>query len=370
MSIPPVLETIFGNLSDGVCVSDGGRVIYLNAAAERMLGSRALGEETRTICDLLCAHLVVSGSSECASSCPLRDPADPRLEVTFRGRHERPPSFQWRDDDIRRVAESRALRVRCLRLPGTGRQDAEGLHLTLIEDASAENELERRKEDWRSMVVHDLRAPLSNVFAALRTLQEDAPGGGAPDAETLDIALRSCRRVMGMLETYLELARMDAGQMPVELGAAPLDAAVRRVLEELSYVARERGVSVEVELPEGLGALADAGLLERVLQNLLHNALKFSPDGGRVRVSGEAVEPARAALSVRNDGPPLSAEDLPRIFQRFGRVAPGRPGRGAGLGLAFCREALKLMGGEISVACGPETGTTFTVVLPRAGAER
>jgi signal transduction histidine kinase len=118
-------------------------------------------------------------------------------------------------------------------------------------------------------------------------------------------------------------------------------------------------------VPPGLRVKADVGLLTRVLQNLLHNAYKFSPDGGVVRVSATAVEPGRAALSVRNEGTPITPEELPALFRRFTLGAAGRGGRGTGLGLAFCREALKLMGGEIAVSSGGQAGTVFTVLLPR-----
>lgn len=368
MPIPPVLESIFGALSDGVCVSDGGRVSYLNPAAQRMLGVRPGEPGTRPICDLLCGQLSVAGSRECASSCPLRDPADPSLGVTFRGLHERPPAFEWRDEDIRRAAASRALRVRCLRLPGTDCGDGAGLRLTLIEDAAAEVELERRKEDWRSMVVHDLRAPMTNLFGALRTIQDESAGSesGGQDAEALKIAVRNCRRVMAMLDVYLDLAKLEADRMSVMPVSLELANVARRAVAEQSYFAAERGLRVDMEIPTGLRVRADAALLPRVLQNLLNNALKFSPDNGRVLLSAAFVEPARAALSLRNDGPPISPEELPHVFRRYGGGgAPVRAGQGSGLGLSFCREALRAMGGEISVASQAETGTVFTVLLPR-----
>jgi signal transduction histidine kinase len=358
-----VLEAIFGALTDGVCLSDGGRVTYLNPAAERLLGARPGARRDESACDMICGRLSAAGEAECASGCPLRDPAEPQQSVTFSGRHEAPPVYSWRELDVQRVARTRSLRVRCLRLEGTNPVGKEGLHLTLIEDASAEQELEARKEDWRSMVVHDLRAPLANVYGALRTVQD---GPGERDADALDIATRNCRRVMGLLDVYLDMAKIDAGRMSVKTAEVDVGACARTAVEELSYLARERSIRAVVDVAPGLRALADAGLLARVLQNLLHNAYKFSPNGGVVRVSAQADEPGRAVLTVRNDGPLLTPEELPALFKRFSRGAAGATGRGTGLGLAFCREALRAMGGEVAVASGPETGTVFTVVLPRA----
>jgi signal transduction histidine kinase len=364
MGLAPVLEAVFGQLSDGVCLSDGGRVQYMNPAATRMLGARPPEEETRGICELLCARLSSPEKAECASSCPLRDPADPRTAVTFEGRLGLPPVFRWNELDVRRVEARRPLRARCLRLPGTGHDGVEGLHLTLIEDASAEAELRRRQEDWRSMVVHDLRAPLANVFGALRVLQDEEKEGAAAReerAQSLAIAVRNCRRVMDLLDVYLALARMDAGAMPVQDLAVRLDGVARAVADELSSLAAERGLRVELDVPADAVARGDPELLERVVQNLLHNALKFSPDGGvvlvRARRGSERVE-----LSVSNGGPAIAQERRASLFQRFGRGAPRAPGQGAGLGLAFCREALAAMGGSIELAEGGE-GATFRVLL-------
>ncbi|MDX6768381.1 MAG: PAS domain-containing sensor histidine kinase [Elusimicrobiota bacterium] len=370
MAIPPVLETVFGSLSDGVVLSDGGRIAYLNPAARRLLGLAPDAESPETVCAALCGRLTLREGGDAASACPLRDAADPRAALTIRGRHE-PPGAACGEEELRRAAAARDLRVRCLRLPATSPGDREGLHLTFIEDASSELELERRKEDWRSMIVHDIRAPLSNVYGAVRELQDEAEEAGTTaGAEPLRIAVRNCRRMMGLLDLYLDLARLDAGLMPVaprDLDAAPLVAAA---VEEQSYLGRERGVTIETAVAPGLRVRADPALLARVLQNLLHNALKFSPEGGVVRLRAQPVEPGRAAFTVANDGAPIPPEAVPLLFRRFSQPAGAGPGRGAGLGLAFCREALKAMDGEVSVSSSAGAGTAFTVVLPRAGLTR
>lgn len=367
MSIAPVLEAVFGQLSDGICMSDGGRIQYLNPAAARMLGARGPQDETRSICALLCGRLSTPGSPECASRCPLLDPADPATAVTYHGSLERPPRFRWREAALDRVDERPPLRVRCLRLPGTEHDGQEGLHLTLIEDASAEVELERRKEDWRSMVVHDLRAPLANVFGALRVLQDEAGEGGlagAASEESLRIAVRNCRRVMDLLNVYLDLSRLESGAMPVQELELRLDGLARTVADEMAFLARERGLKLELDVPPDCVARGDPDLLERVLQNLLHNALKFSPDGGVIRVRARRLA-GRVELSVANEGPPIPEGRRAGLFQRFGgRSGPRAPGQGAGLGLAFCRESLQAMGGAIDLAPGP--GVTFTASLRAA----
>ena len=103
-----MLEVVFGSLSDGVCLSDGGKIAYLNPAAERMLGLEPGEKYAGVICDLLCGRMTVEGEPDCRARCPLLVAAQPPEAVTYRGRH-------------RRVERERSMRVRCLRLPGTRR---------------------------------------------------------------------------------------------------------------------------------------------------------------------------------------------------------------------------------------------------------
>lgn len=345
MPIAPMLEAVFGALPDGVVLSDGGRVLYMNPAAERLLGGAGGGEPARRICELLCARLATPGCSDCAAHCPLLDPADVRVAVTFEGEWSRAPSFRWDSKGMRRQQPRADLRVRCLRLPGTETPGREGFHLTLIEDAAAEAELARRQEDWRSMVVHDLRAPLANAYGAMRAAQDAPQSAELP----LAIAVRNCRRVIDLLDTYLDLARFDAGAAAPASVAVRLDGVCRSVADELAYLLAERALSFELDVPAVAVALADAGLTERVVQNLLHNAVKFAPAGGAVRVSARR-EGERVLLTVANDGPPIAPEQAAALFERFSREGPRLPGQGAGLGLAFCREALRRMGGDIRLA--------------------
>lgn len=177
--------------------------------------------------------------------------------------------------------------------------------------------------------------------------------------------VRNCRRIEALLDTYLETDRLVEGSMPVHL--APVDAAVaiREALAGQTHAAGERGLSLAGGAPEGLIMLADPELLRRALTNLIDNALKYTLRGGRITVDasgdGRSVD-----IRVADDGPGIPARDLPRIFDRYYQVSNEDRRHGLGLGLTFCRAALRTMGGEISVESEPGKGSTFTLRLPRA----
>lgn len=370
------LAPLFQGLSDGICVSDAeGRILYLNHAAERLFGSVLASTAGRSICDLLCGRLTVAGDPECASHCPLRDLRDPRdgqKSVTFMGSYEQKPAYRWLEVDIKRLQNGKGVRVRCIRMPASALDaDQREKHFTIIEDAAAELELERRKEDWHSMLAHDLRSPLTNVFGILKTMEEDAVKAKAsvpPNLEMLAIGVRNCRRIMELIDLYLDTAKFDAGAMSVVIASFNLAPVVRRCVEEQLFFAKERRIEVAVDLPLDFEVEADPQLLPRAIQNLLHNALKFSMEGGHVDISAKLVGPDAAEISIRDDGPGIAPEEIPRLFDRFHQAKAGRQGNGVGigLGLAFCRQALEAMHGRVSVESPPGSGSIFTLHLKRS----
>lgn len=367
-------DTLFDALTDGILVNDeAGNILYMNPAAKKMLEISAASMKTLNACELLCRRLFSSGLEPCAKRCPLRGTVRPEAgAVTFSGRHGPKSGFHWSDFHINRTEDWRHLRVRCMRAPG----DLLGLgseerRFTVIEDASAEMELAERKEGWRLMAAHDLRSPLTSVLAGLQLLQMLPPGAPLADRErrSMDVAVRSCQRMAELLDLFLAVAKLDEGRMPVDRRAVALAPLARKAAEEQAPLAEAKGVAIKVSGASGLTAWADPGLLARVLQNLLNNAVKFSPDKGRIEVSVAASE-GRATLAVRDEGPGIPADDLPLIFDRFYQAKAHREGKlkGVGLGLTFCREAVKAMGGSVAAASRPGQGAEFTVRLPLASA--
>lgn len=156
--------------------------------------------------------------------------------------------------------------------------------------------------------------------------------------------------------------------MPVRLGDVALDALARGLERELTPAAAARGQTLTVAVPGALAVRADPELLRRALANVVGNALKFTLPGGRIDVSAQASG-EDVLIRVADDGPGIAARDLPHVFDRYYQGMHGQRHQGLGLGLAFCRAALRAMQGDVEVESEEGRGATFTLRLPRAAPE-
>ncbi len=342
------LRPLFDCLTDSVCVADTeGRLLYANDAAGRLLGPAAQEAVKTAICGPLCGAIQGASCGENAAACLLKIRHGTANTVTYKGKH---------------AASGRDLRVRCMRvcLPRAE------LRFMVVEDNAAETELERHREDWRQMLVHDVRAPLTVAMGALRLVED--MGTGHPlspeDTALIENGVRNCRRMETLIDAYLETERLVEGSMPVHPAAVDMARLIRELVDENEAVAVARGLTLTGGASQGLTARADPELLRRALTNLIGNALKFTHSGGRVVVEASGGD-GPVQIRVADDGPGISARDLPRIFDRFYQGASGGGRHGLGLGLTFCRAALRAMGGEVAVESEEGKGSVFTLQLPK-----
>lgn len=224
-------------------------------------------------------------------------------------------------------------------------------------------ELLRLREEMADMLVHDLRNPLGVISGGLGLLEGVVGQGEA--ASIIEVMGRAAGRMRRLVDTLLDIARMEGGRMALQ--EAPLDVralAEETVAEEQPY-ARQRNIELTSRVPAGLPLVSgDRDVLQRVLVNLLDNALNYTPEGGRVWVEGRPLG-GGVELAVVDTGPGIPPEERERIFEKFTQVK-GRQGarRGAGLGLTFCRMAVEAHGGEVWVEEGPGgVGSRFVVEL-------
>jgi len=245
--------------------------------------------------------------------------------------------------------------------------------MLVLRDVTEEKELERVREDVTRMIVHDLRSPLAAILGSLELIEnvtEEQPQNRLL-VQALDIAARSTQRLRDMVDSLLDISRLEAGQTKLNQQPHTLAALVHSAISLVSPLAEEAGLRLKVEVPDDLPPVeVDEELIERVLINLLDNAVKFTPLGGRVTISVLPEDRAFVRCSVHDTGPGIPRDYLDRIFERFVQV-PGQDRRrqGTGLGLAFCRLAVEAHGGRIWVESVEGRGSHFHFTLPVARCE-
>lgn len=254
------------------------------------------------------------------------------------------------------------------RLPHPGTEDEIGrLTITLNEMLDRIERSVAAQRRFTADASHELRSPLSRLRAELEvTLRR--PRSAAEYEAVLRSSLEEVERLSRLSGALLTLTRLDAGERPgrPETSAA-LTPVVREAMERLEAEAARRGVTLHFEPSPALAVPVAADLLALVVGNLLDNAVKFSPRGGRVQIRAFA-EGTEACLAVADSGPGIAADEVPRLFERFYRGdasrSPDTPG--AGLGLAIAHAIVRAHSGRITVASRPGAGATFTVHLPLA----
>lgn len=230
--------------------------------------------------------------------------------------------------------------------------------------------LENARLDLIANVSHDLRTPLVSLRGYLEVLV--SKGDSIPAAQRaayLAIALRQSEHLTRLVDELFELAKLDFKGITLSREAFQLGELASDVLQKFQLAADERQVKLGVDAAVGLPRVdADLGLIERVFENLIGNALQHTPPGGSVMVRlADAGGLVRAQIADTGAGIP--AADLTRVFDRHWRAQPGGVGRGAGLGLAIARRILELHGSTIVAESEPGAGTRFTFALGVALAE-
>jgi signal transduction histidine kinase len=280
------------------------------------------------------------------------------------------------DDFITKPVDAHELRARVrslLRIKSL-HDEVEGKNESLNE---ANRELLRRYEDLRrlevmretltQMIVHDLRNPLGAVLGFVRLLKRKGLVSQEEAAQHALLAIHACgQTLMDMITAMLDVAKLEAGEMPLSPGKVDLGQVVAEVEMGMRSLLEHKRLEFHLDLPEGLPPLvADRESLRRILVNIVGNAIGFSPNAGRISVSARPEE-GFLRVSVRDEGPGISSEDQGRIFEKFGQVESRQSGRKytTGLGLTYCKMAVEAHGGRIGVESEVGAGSVFWFTLP------
>lgn len=328
------LQAVLTLMADGVVITDrGGCVKLINPAAAQILGvtvAESVGERFVTLAR---DHQVVELWRRCQSL------------------------GEEQSETIEMIGRRPFLQVMVSPLGATD-------SLVLMQDLTKIRRLETVRRDFISNISHELRTPLASLRALVETLEDVALDDRSAAEHFLGLMDLELDALTQMVEELLELSRIESGRVPIRLVPTQVEPLVTRPLEVLRPQAQRAKVKLSIEIPDDLPmVLADASRVSRVVTNLVHNAIKFTPKKGRITVSA-FEEGDEVVIAVEDTGIGIPASDQTRIFERFYKADQARSSGGTGLGLAIARHLVQAHGGRIWVESQAGQGSTFFFSLP------
>jgi len=235
----------------------------------------------------------------------------------------------------------------------------------ILRDITERKELDALREDMTAMIYHDLRSPLANIVSSLDMLEDMIPKEDDSSISMLTIALNSTGRIQRLINSLLDISRLEAGQQILDQNPIDPSALVDEALRDVKPGASGRRQIVVKNLAFGMPLISvDVDMIHRVFINLLENAIKFTPAEGRIEIGGKVENADWVKIWVRDTGPGIPPQEQERIFEKFLRLRGKDRHGGLGVGLAFCRLAVQGHGGRIWVESELDKGSTFWLTLP------
>ena len=336
-------EAILTSMREGVLAVDlEERIIMLNPSAEALLGVRAADVLGQVVQETL-RHAELQHF----------------LRRTLAGEAVSPEEglLHWPGGKLLQV-ESAPLQ--------NEENDRTGL-LLVLSDVTRLNRLENLRRDFVANVSHELRTPITSIKGFIETLREGAINEPENASRFLEIAARQADRLNAIIEDLLALSRIEreADKGGIALSPCKLKSLLETTIQHLAPQSAKKEIRISLECPDDLTAQANAPLLEQAVGNLLDNAIKYSSAGKEICVAG-SQDKGKVLIRVTDEGGGIPAEHLPRLFERFYRVDPGRSraAGGTGLGLAIVKHIVQAHGGQITVQSEVGKGSTFVIELP------
>ncbi len=339
------LRAILSGMVEGVVALDSEqRILFANSRAAELLDFRNPSPVGRRLWEVVRHRPLLDVVREA-----LKRPEPCREEVRSDG------------------GSGRCLAVHVARLPGIPPHAA----VVVLHDTTELRKLERLRQDFVANVSHELKTPLTGIKLCAETLLAGAVEDPDHRMRFLEQIASQSERLHALILDLLSLARIESGEQLLDLAAVPLADLVHACVERHTPRAEARRQTLTVAAPDGPtpAAWADEEAIDHILDNLLDNAVKYTPEGGAIRV-GWGAEDGQVWLEVADNGIGIPEADLPHIFERFYRVDKARSRRmgGTGLGLAIVKHLAQAMKGSVHAASRVGRGATFRVRLPRADA--
>ena len=334
------LQAVLSSMAEGVLVVDQEcKILLMNAAIERMFlleASDVLGRPLIEVLRHRQLHQLVQRVLESGT--------DQSEEVVMSIPEERVFSVQASVSEKGGVAA-----------------------VLVFHDVSNLKRLERIRKDFVANVSHELRTPLTSIKGYIEALIDGAKDDPQKCAEFLGIIQKHSDQLNALLADLLQLSTIESGQYQWQRGIVLIPEMIDKAVHLLQPQARKKGQEISTGLAEGVGTLTgDADKLIQVLINLIDNAIKYTPNGGRIRVEARQREDA-VEIAVSDSGIGIPAKEIPRIFERFYRVdrARSREMSGTGLGLSIVKHIIEAHSGKVSVESQVGKGSRFVVTLPK-----
>jgi PAS domain S-box-containing protein len=337
-------EAVLFSTSDGILMFDGeGRIQLANRRVRELLGlNAALRIEGQTLREVM---------------------SDSRLRELVLQACAEPKPEKFKEIDLSTETSRRYLRISALPVVAPKTRAALGV-VTTVRDVSFEKELDKMKEEFLHYITHDLRNPLGSAMGFVDVLLKGTVGVLNPEQHAMVSSVkRSCSRLMGMINNILDIAKMESGRIQPQLRPTSLAGVAGRSLVIVESLAAQKSIKLVLDAAEEYTVAADSDLLERVVTNLVGNAIKFTPKQGTITVSVTDAGP-ELRVTVADTGEGIPPEYLDRIFQKFEQVAGQRRG-GTGLGLTISKFFVEAHLGRIWVESEVGKGSRFTFTIPK-----
>jgi PAS domain S-box-containing protein len=338
-------EAVVRSIAEGLVVVDSeGKVIMMNPAAERLLGVSGKDKMGRPISEGVKEEQLIS------------------LAKAGIDQEEREIELISGQDETKKVLRASSAVI----------EDENGKTVgmvSVLSDITKQKELDQMKSNFVANVSHELRTPLVAMEKSISLILSKAAGEVTSDQQQfLDITQRNLKRLSLLINDLLDLSKLEVGKMQLRPEPASIEKIVNESVEGLVIWANTKSINIEKRISEGLPELnVDSNRLIQVLNNLIGNAIKFTPSGGRITILAQhRPEQETIEVSVEDTGIGIPQEDLPRVFSKFYQVGERAPTdiSGTGIGLAISKEIVELHGGKIWAESEHGRGARFSFTLP------
>ncbi len=344
-------EAVVRSIAEGlIVVNEKGETLLMNPAAEKLLGVKREEAIGRSILNSAKEEQLITMASPVA------------------GTEEREIMLNSQNESTKKI-----LRASTAVIENEAGQTM-GM-VSVLTDVTKQKELEEMKNKFVSNVTHELRTPLAAIKESVNLFLDNLIGNMTPEQEkVLQIAKRNIQRLSRLIDDVLDISKLEAGKAELNLTSFRLDDFLKQNVGSFDAWARTKLITLETKLPDSLLELeADQDKLSQILTNLIGNAMKFTPQGGKITIEVKQIplapdNPVAALeIGVQDTGPGISETDQKKIFQKFaqGSAKSVDKIRGTGLGLAISKEIAELHGGRIWVASEEGVGARFAFAVPQ-----